>query len=288
MNEVTTMQHFLDIHHHVQETKFQRTDHVVIDAPGNLNTFIEHAATFFINKWMELEGPDMHQVRADWDCCTDDLKERYKAYLERGLLAEGVLNDTPDQGHTGPIATFAETMLRWFRESFEPAQLLIEPPVPKPPGEGLIDFIEITGFPGDYSSMRVTLWEIKASDNQISGHNDKIYKQLNDYPRRFFTMANDFGHRGKKMVEEQVGADMALVQFLRDVGDIVRNRRHQAQYGVFLVYDSNLQQDNNPVPGLHKHPTNCPEPHNTHFLCTLLIPEFKQLRLNVWSSLRLL
>lgn len=282
------MRQFVDVHHHEEETKFIRTDHFLIDTPDNLNAFIEHTAIFFIDQWMKLEAKQMHQVRTNWHSCANELKEKYKAYLERSLLSDGILQDSPDQGVTGPVATFAETMLRWLRESFEPEQLLVEPPVPRSPDEGLIDYIEITGLSGKYSSMRVTLWEVKGSDNQISGHNSKIYRQLRDYPRRFFTMANDLGYQAQQMAQQYSEVDLALVQFLRDVGDIVRNKRHQAQYGVFLVYDPNVQQDKNPVPGLHKYPSGSPEPHKTHFLCTLLIPEFKKIRLSVWQSLCLL
>jgi len=149
-------------------------------------------------------------VLENWNGSSEEDRRDYLSYLDDALFSGGKLVDDPERGYNGPIATFAETMLRWLRKSFAPSQLLVEPAAPQPPSEGKIDLVEVTGFPGNYSSMTVVLWEVKASDKQAGSHNPKVYEQLNDYPRRFFPIANC-------MAESYSGGDMALKRFLRDM-----------------------------------------------------------------------
>ena len=121
----------------------------------------------------------MLNVWKNWDSASEEDRLDYRSYLDVALFSSGKMIDDPQNGYTGPIATFAETMLRWLRQNFAPAQLLVEPAAPQPPGDGKIDLVEVTGFPGDYSSMKVTLWEVKGSDGQVAkSHNAKIYRQL--------------------------------------------------------------------------------------------------------------
>jgi hypothetical protein len=275
------MHRFVQEHSNNQGT-FTRTHYKLTAQCYESSEFAEALAVYFVQNWMNIALPQMLQVWKQWDGATDEEKRDYFAYLESSLLTHGKLLDNPDkgEGHTGPIATFGETILRWLRQHFAPTQLLVEPPVPQPAGDGKIDFIEITGFPGDYASMAVRLWEVKATDSQVSYQNSKVYTQLDDYPKRFYYLANHIGARCNTN-------DVALKKFMRDMAPIVRNHRPQAHYGVFVTYDENITQKISFVPDLHNHPRGCKGSPHTHTLAMLAIPDFRQVRLSVWRALHL-
>ena len=213
----------------VNNAFFSHTNFTLTSALGNTESFVQDIATYFVQTWMESQLPHMMKVWQNWSNASSDEKQEYFLYLRDALLSDikeddtvrGYTNpevltdfrlkDNPEvsEGHTKPLGTFTETMLRWLRASFTPQQLLIEPVVPKPSGSGYIDFIEITGKPNDYSSMSVTLWEIKGSDQQASAHNTKICKQLDDYPIRFYAIAN-------YICTSYTGNNPAFKKFLRD------------------------------------------------------------------------
>lgn len=262
---------------------YNRTNYSILKTTTASEDFVNAAASFFVSKWMASALPRMISVLNSWDTSSTEDKLDYQSYLENVLLSHGKLLDDPQNYATLPVATFTETMLRWLRESFDPSQLLVEPLVPQPPGDGKIDLVEITGFPGDYSSMKVTLWEAKGSDSEASHHNTKIYTQLDDYPRRFYPIANH-------MASSYSGTDVALKKFLRDMARMARNRQQQVHYGVFVAYDSAIPQAVSITPNLHTHPDGYIKSHGSdcHHLAVFLIPDFKQMRLKVWQSLHLL
>lgn len=261
---------------------YNRTEYTLLPLPSGTVNFTQDAAAFFVQSWMSSALSQMLHVWQNWSSTSPQDKQEYISYLDVALLSEGKLIDEPTNGYTNPMATFSETMLRWLRQNFAPKQLLVEPAVPQPPGDGKIDLVEVTGLPGDYSSMAVTLWEVKSSDGEASEHNSKIYRQLCDYPRRFYHIANH-------MATTYTGTDSNLKLFLRDMAKLVRNHSPQAHYGVFITYHVNVTQKVNIVPNLHKYPTDYFSPsRNTHTLAILLIPNFKKLRLDIWRSLHLI
>jgi len=268
---------------------YNKTEYTLLSIPGCRNGFIQAAAIFFIQSWMSAALPEMLNVWQHWDNASDADKQYYIQHLYH-LFSNGTLIDDPDghhsaphSRHTIPIGTFSETMLRWLRLSFEPAPLLVEPIAPMPTDDGKIDLVEITGLPGNYYSMRVTLWEVKSSDSQVHNHNSKIYNQLEAYPERFFNLANC-------LCSSYTGDDTAFRTFLKNMGRMARNRQPQVHYGVFITYDSNVVQKVSATPNLHKHPADHPsQPGEVcHHLALLLIPNFKQLRLEVWRYLHLI
>lgn len=253
----------------------------MLPLPGGTATFAQDTAAFFVQSWMSSALPQMLHVWQNWSSASPQDKQEYLSYLDVALLSGGQLIDEPTSGYTSPMATFAETMLRWLRQSFAPKQLVVEPAVPQPPDDGKIDLVEVTGLPGDYSSMAVTLWEVKSSDGEASEHNSKIYRQINDYRRRFYPIANHLATTYK-------GTDSSLKLFLRNMAKLVRNHRPQAHYGVFVTYNVNIKQKVNLVPNLQKYPIGYPAPsRNTHTLAVLLIPNFKNMRLDLWRTLHL-
>ncbi len=129
--------------------------------------------------------------------------------------------------------------------------------------------------------MKVTLWEVKASDGQAINHNTKIYEQLSDYPRRFFTIANC-------MSANYTGDDIAIKKFLRNMALMAKNRQSQVHYGVFVVYNASVRQKGQLIPSFHRYPDPSPPGQGCHHLMILLIPDFKDLRLKVWRSLHLI
>lgn len=278
---------------------YSRTDYTLLPLPDIRAKFVREAATFFVQSWMSSALPQMIQVWQNWASASLEERTDYLSYLSSAMLAEvrdddstngytspillpGLrLKDDPANGYTNPMGGFAEIMLRWLRENHAPNQLLVEPAVPQPPGDGKIDFVEVTGFSGDYSSMAVTLWEVKSSDGEASKHNTKVYTQLNDYPRRFYHIANHMA-----TVHENI-AEPELKRFLRDMAKIVRNHRSQAHYGVFVTYNQNISQRISLVPNLHKYPLGYSASQETHTLAVLMIPDFKNMRLEVWRALHL-
>lgn len=261
-----------------------RTEYTLLDLSVGRSDFVQASAAFFVQNWMSSALPRMLDAWKNWDRCSEEDKTDYRSYLDVALFSNGHVRDDPSDGYTSPMATFAETMLRWLRRNFAPTPLLMEPIAPQPPGDGKIDLVEITGFPKDYASMKVTLWEVKSSDGQAAeSHNSKIYKQLDDYPRRFFPIANC-------MAENYAGEDIALKRFLRDMARLVRNRCAQTQYGVLVAYDPRIAQRSPLVPALHQHPPgyHLSSRSECHTLAILLIPDFRCLRLDVWRSLHLI
>ena len=248
--------------------------------------FIQAATRFFLKSWM---NDEMHEIWLHWNDVSQEDKEFYRAQWEH-LLSNGVLIDDPSMQsppprsrHTAPIGAFSETMLRWFRENFEPAQLLVEPLKSMPTEDGKIDLIEITGSRGDYASFKVTLWEVKSSDSQISSHNSNVYQQLDDYRLRFLRAAYSLS-------ESYTGDDKAFKRFLSQMGKMAWKKDPSIHYAVFVTYDSNVIQKRNFVPTIHKHPSNHPSTSKDvcHHLVLLLAPDFRSLRLEVWQSLHLL
>lgn len=278
---------------------YSRTNYTLLPLPNIRATFVSDAAAFFVQSWMSSVLPQMINVWQNWDDASLEERTDYLSYLSSALLAEvreddlekgytspillpGLrLKDDPTRGYANPMGGFAEVMLRWLRQRHAPNQLLVEPAVPQPPGDGKIDFVEITGFSGDYSSMAVTLWEVKSSDGEASIHNPKIYDQLNDYSRRFYTIANHMAEVHKNTAEPE------LKRFLQNMAKIVRNNHSQAHYGVFVTYDENIAQRVSLVPNLHKYPVGYPASAETHTLAVLMIPDFKNVRLEVWLALHL-
>ncbi len=267
----------------VADLPYNRTEYTILQLTDGADNFVNAASIFFVQSWMSSALPDMFSVWQAWDNSLEEERQYYVSFLDTALFSKGKLIDDPNIGYTSPIGTFAETMLRWLRQKFAPAQLLVEPAAPQPPSTGYIDFIEVTGFPEDYSSMSVNLWEVKASDGDASTRNSEIYGQLDDYPRRFFPIANS-------IAASYSGNDQALKLFLRNMSKIVRNRQPQAHYGVFIAYDPEVTQAGSMVPNLHKHPPDHPLPpgKKCHHVVLLLIPNFKSKRLEVWQSLHLI
>ncbi len=251
----------------------------------NETLFVHETAKYFVKSWMASVLPKMKKVWEQWDTASDDDRVDYLGYLREALLnSDNEMLDFPDKGYTGPISTYSETMLRWLREEFGEPQLIVEPPVPRPPGQGNVDLIEITGVLENTSSFKVTMWEVKSSDNQVAAsHNTKIYKQLRAYPNRLMTFANEMSYRFD-------GAP-ALKRFLRDMGSLARKRDPKVHYGVFIAYDPNVDQKNSIVPNLHCYPSNPPHPFTSgqkcHHLGLLLLPDFRSKRAEVWRSLHL-
>ncbi|HEU0145138.1 MAG TPA: hypothetical protein VFQ47_10165 [Nitrososphaera sp.] len=264
---------------------FNKTEYSIVKLARTSDQFAREAATFFVQSWMSSALPQMMTVLNSWATSSEEDKKDYLSYLNVALFTGGKLVDEPSDPTnkaTLPIAAFTETMLRWLRQSFAPPQLLVEPPVPQPPGDGKVDLVEITGFTGDYSSMRVTMWEAKGSDGEASYHNSKIYRQLDDYPKRFYAIANHIASSYR-------GTDVALKRFLRDMARMARNRDSQIHYGVFVTYDSNVPQVVSIAPNLHAHPEGYSKSGSSdcHHLAVLMIPDFKKMRLDVWRFLHL-
>jgi len=158
---------------------YSRTNYTLLTLSDGNKTFVSDAAAFFVQSWMSSAMPQMMNVWENWSNASHDDRIDYLSYLSAALLSEvreddlekGYtssvllpylrLKDDPASGYTNPMGTFGEVMLRWLRKNHAPDQLLVEPAVPQPPGDGKIDFVEVTGFSGDYSSMSVTLWEVK-------------------------------------------------------------------------------------------------------------------------------
>jgi len=129
----------------------------MIPLATGIDEFVQATATFFVQSWMSSVLPRMLHVWQHWSSAPEEDRRDYISYLDPALLSGGSLRDDPVAHYTKPIAAFSETMLRWLRQSFDPAPLLIEPPVPCPPGDGMVDMVEVTGFPGNYASIVVTL-----------------------------------------------------------------------------------------------------------------------------------
>jgi hypothetical protein len=150
-----------------------RTEHSLLPLTSTRDDFVRATAEFFVQSWMSASLSTMLNI---WQCWSTASSEERRDYLRHfaHLLKNGKLIDNPakDEGETDAMATFSETMLRWLRQ--HTPSLITEPPAPVPPSAGNIDLIEITGNSGDYASMQLTMWEVKSSENQISGHNTKI------------------------------------------------------------------------------------------------------------------
>lgn len=264
----------------VNSLPYNRVDYEIIQVPNGIENFIRAAAVFFVSNWMKSKLDDALKIFNAWDNATDEEKTEYRNYFDVALFTDGNLIDDPEKGFTYPMATFSETMLRWLRESYEPSQLMVEPSVPQPPGDGKIDLVEITGNCDDFSSLRVVLWEVKSSDHQVSEHNSKIYNQLSDYPKRFYHIANC-------MASNYTGTDPVLKKFLRDMAQMAYNRKPQVHYGAFVTYDTNVEQRISVAPKLHKYPSDHPKQSNEkcHNLIALLIPDFRNMRLSLWRAL---
>lgn len=262
---------------------YHYTEYKVLQVPASAQSFAEDIAAFFIRSWMKNAHVDMMQIWQNWATSSEEDKNIFHSYLAPALMTGNDLVDDPSSGvgRTGPIGTFCETMLRAIRADFSGDQILVHPPLPAPPGDGNIDLLEVTGKVSDASSLRVTLWEIKGSDGQAHGHNSKIYEQLRDYPKRLFPIANLMG-------EYYSGDDPGVKLFLRNMALLARNRSPQVHYGAFIVYDENIPQEGNLVPGLCKVPLNHPTPadNKCHHLAVLLIPDFRKLRFEVWRTLK--
>jgi hypothetical protein len=72
------------------------------------------------------------------------------------------------------------------------------------------------------------------------------------------------------------------------MGTMVENCDPQIHYGVFVTYDSNTPQKGRFIPDLHKYPPMHPSSgENCHHLDLFLVPDFKQLRMDVWQCLHL-
>jgi len=103
------------------------------------------------------------------------------------------------------------------------------------------------------------------------------------YPRRFYAIANSLATRYKDT------NDLELLRFLRQLGIMVMNREPQVHYGVFITYDAAVPQQRELVPNLHKYPPNHPVfGENCHHLVLLLVPQFRELRLDIWRCLHLI
>src|SRR5947208_2619293 len=114
-------------------TPFNVTHFSLLPLPNARTEFAELAARFFVEQWMEIEAPEMLDVWQNWNSSSDDKKNAYKGYLNEALFSKGLLVDDADAHQYKPLSTFTETMLRWIRKSFLSEQLMIEPPVPRPP-----------------------------------------------------------------------------------------------------------------------------------------------------------
>ena len=266
----------------VKGLPYHRVEYTLLSLPDTREHFVRAAAEFFVQSWMSSALPKMLGVWQCWETALQEDRQDYQRYLDH-LFSGGILVDDPRKGvgRTEAMATFSETMLRWLRKQHSP--LHVEPEVPRSPEYGEIDLIEITGTHGDYASMQLTMWEVKSSDTQASGHNDKIYKQLKKYPRRFYAMANSIATRYKD------DSDYAFKHFLQNMSRMVMNRQPQVHYGVFITYDAAILQEEALVPNLHKYPVGHPiSGECCHQLALFLVPNFRQLRLDVWQCLHLM
>lgn len=268
----------------IEGLPYHRTEYTLLPLLDTKECFIRAAAEFFIQSWMSAAMPRMRDVWLSWDEASEEDRQDYLSYLDH-LFSQGILIDNPAKGigQTAPIATFSETMLRWLSSHSASEQLLVEPPEPAPPSEGKIDLIEITGVRGDYASMKLTMWEAKSSDNQANGQQGKIYDQLTAYPHRFYRVANSLANRHK---DER---DPAFLLFLQNMLRMVRNRQPQVHYGVFITCDANVKQKGTFVSNLHKYPPSHPVTgERCHHLALFLIPNFMELRFDVWRCLHLI
>lgn len=265
---------------------YSKTEYMFESLEDCRKMFVQEATKFFIQSWLDEEVQD---IWLNWDITPEEEKEFYYAHWEH-LRSNGTLIDDPAMNtsypgsrHTAPIGAFSETMLRWLQASFGPTQLLVEPRKSKATEDGKIDFIEITGLQNNYSSLKVTLWEVKSSDSQISSHNTNVYQQITDYRLRFLSIA-------ACLSESYEGDDRALKTFLGKMGRRAWEKHQCVHYGVFVTYDSSVKQTNNMTPNLHKYPKGHPAQSKEvcHHLALLLIPDFRDIRLEVWKSLHLM
>lgn len=270
----------------VSNSSFYKTEYTFSSLEDCKATFIQEATKFFVRSWLDEE---MQNVWLNWDTTPEDERNFYYAHWEHlrsnGTLIDDPTTDAPPPGshHTAPIGAFSETMLRWLRASFGPTQQLVEPLKSKETADGKIDFIEVTGIQNDYDSLKVTLWEVKSSDKQISHHNTTVYQQIEDYRLRFLSIA-------ACLSESYEGTDVALRKFLGKMGRMAWDKHHGVHYGVFVTYDSNVRQEVNMTPNLHKYPKGHPSQSKEicHHLALLLIPSFRDIRLEVWKNLYLM
>lgn len=253
----------------------------LMDLP-DYSEFTQEMATFFVENWMSSVSTQMLKVMSNWAEASPDDKADYIGYLRSALIYGDHVIDAPEKGYTNPLGAFAETMLRYLRKQFENELIIFEPQTPRPPGQGDVDLIEISGSLGKYDTLRVTLWEVKGSDKQASSHNSKIYSQLTDYPNRLYTIANE-------LAERYSGSDPQFKRFLRDMGTLARKKSPQIHYGAFVAYDSKIAQKVEIVPGLHKRPPGHPSIQGVicHHAFIFLVPDFEKRRCEVWRYLNL-
>jgi hypothetical protein len=248
--------------------------------------FCEATAEFFVKKWMASQVTQMLKVWKNWETANVDDKEDYISFLRKALFYDvDQVRDDPENGYTNPQGAFSETMLRWIIETTVDDNLHIEPIVPRPPGQGDIDLVEIRGSESNAGSLRILLWEIKASDNQAAGHNNKVYKQISDYPTRFFSITNELSERfayGDK--------PPAFKAFLQRAARLARKGDARIQYGGFVTFDSKVTQKVSVLPNIHQYPRNLPRGNGRekcHHVSTLLLPNFRDLRMEIWRHLNL-
>lgn len=282
------MDRFLD-KNDIPNLPYTKAELTFLQIPNCRMDFVQSVAEYFIRQWMFSGLPDMMDVWKNWNTATDAKKEIYRMYLDAALFSDDpndktkrLLVDAPNDGNTTPIGVFTETMLRLFTESFgAQPPLLVEPSVPQPTGSGQVDFIEIKGVAHDINSMTVQMWESKGSDGQVSAHHSKIYRQLDDYSRRLFYIANN-------MCASYSDNRSQVRNFLRLVALLAKNKDPKVHYGVFVTYDSRVAQNSALVNQVHTHPPGHPSVGGgCHHLVLLLIPDFKTLRMDVWKAMHL-
>jgi hypothetical protein len=228
----------------------------------------------------------LHPIEIEeWDksVATGDLLDDAFAKKVKYTFAEGVLKDdlnTIDEDAF--IGTCGQLIFKWIRTHYYGAEIIYTSPkllTDSSKKQG-IDCFEILGNPTDPSSLYFIVWEVKATDSDVGGRTNEIYRMHRNRTPRLLR-----GLQLELSLEYPEDEYPVLGIFARRILDHWLANTACKRIGGVVVFDTT----NNPGNVFTTFHTQFPELHSAECRQVILIevPRFQKTRRKLWTHLHL-
>ena len=211
----------------------------------------------------------------------EELPESFKKKLTL-VFSEGILKDNlstiDDDAFTG---TCGQLIFYWLREAFYAPEIIWKSPrrITSSSKEQGIDYFELLGDPNDFDSLSFIVWEVKATDGEVSSRTSEIYRMLKNRAPRLI--------RG---LESQLSLDYpeeqhpVLGKFVRHLLDYWLSNEKCKKVGGAVIFSGNTIPQNVFTNFHNRFPNLASE--KSRQVILINIPEFADMRRELWKIIQ--
>lgn len=197
-------------------------------------------------------------------------------------FSEGILRDDlleiDDDAFTG---TCGQLIFFWVRESYYSKEIVWRSPekLTSSSKEQGVDYFEILGDPNDFNSLSFIVWEVKATDSDVSSRTNEIYRMLTKRAPRLIR-----GLEAQLCLDYPEDKNPVLGKFVQHLLDYWLSNAPGKRVGGAVIFGGN-EIPNNVFTTFHNYFPNLTS-EKSRLVMLINIPEFIEMRKELWNTIQ--